>query len=76
MSELASAESIEFALARCRKKAVALGSESLVYLLDMAILEAGLISLALRAADAGQKERPASAGDLAAAGSADEAFLT
>ena len=37
MSELAMVESIEIALARCHKKADALGDELLVYLINMAI---------------------------------------
>ncbi len=48
MSDLASIESLEIALARCRKKADALGNEYLAYLLDMAILEARSISRARR----------------------------
>jgi len=37
ISELAMVESIEIALARCHKKADALGDELLVYLINMAI---------------------------------------
>jgi len=76
MSELASVESLEFALTRCRKKAVALGSESLVYLLDMAILEIGLISVARRVADSAQNNPPASGPDEETAGSEGEALAT
>jgi hypothetical protein len=51
MSDLTSIEKLEIALARCRKKADALGNEYLAYLLDMAILEARSISRARRGAE-------------------------
>ncbi len=56
MSDLASIESLEVALTRCRKKAVALGNECLAYLLDMAILEARTMNRARRAAGTAQRE--------------------
>jgi hypothetical protein len=55
MSDLASIESLEISLARCRRKADALGSEYLAYLLDMAILEARSISRARRGVEKAER---------------------
>jgi hypothetical protein len=55
MSDLASIESLEIALARCRKKADALANEYLAYLLDMAILEARSISRAHRGTETAER---------------------
>lgn len=64
MSDLASIESLEIALARCRKKADALANEYLVYLLDMAILEARSISRARRGTDTAERnEQPLTSAD-------------
>jgi hypothetical protein len=65
MSDLASIESLEIALARCRKKADALGNEYLAYLLDMAILEARSISRARRGAE--RSDASSTSGDEAPA---------
>lgn len=71
MSDLASIESLEIALARCRKKADALGNEYLAYLaylLDMAILEARSISRARWGTDTAERsEASATSGDDARA---------
>jgi len=48
MSNLAVIESVETALAHCRKKAVAVGDELFNYLLDMAILQTRKINLDVR----------------------------
>src|SRR5271157_5699710 len=61
MLELASGEFLEIALSRCRKEAVTLGDELLVYLIDMAIFQIRTISLAISAADTRQNKHPASA---------------
>ena len=55
MSDLASIESLEIALARCRKKADPLGNEYLAYLLDMAILEARSISRACKGVERAER---------------------
>jgi hypothetical protein len=68
MSDLASIDSLEIALSRCRKRADALGNEYLAYLLDMAILEARSISRARRGAERAERGDASSAsGDEAPA---------
>jgi hypothetical protein len=68
MSDLASIESLEIALARCRKKADALGNVYLAYLLDMAILEARSISRARRGAEGAERiDASSTSGDEAPA---------
>jgi hypothetical protein len=66
MSELASIESLETALVRCRKKADALGNEYLAYLLDMAILEARSIGRVRQGAERAERsETSVTSGDEA-----------